>query len=200
MVNSHCYMCYINKFRLSVHRLLLSSFILLSFCYFKVRGVKILFVFNALYFAQSPCNFLPLVHLSLNTECCYISLPLCHSLPSRSICLLLTSSSQLRNTVVGPKITALLPKGEKLHCCKLHQCEISPPLQLSTPSSVKPFMKPIPRSSFLQLLLFSFPFYFFCFSEWSYIFIPGLSVWRNMEQWVMTITLISPDWFSCILA
>lgn len=134
-------MCYINKFRLSVHRLLLSSFILLSFCYFKVRGVKILFVFNALYFAQSPCNFLPLVHLSLNTECCYISLPLCHSLPSRSICLLLTSS--------------LLPKGEKLHCCKLHQCEISPPLQLSTPSSVKPFMKPIPHSSFLQLLLLS---------------------------------------------
>lgn len=155
MVNSHCYMCYINKFQLSVHRLLLSSFILLSFCYFKVRGVEILFVFNALYFAQSPCNFLPLVHLSLNTECCYISLPLCHSLPSRSICLLLTSSSQLRNTVVGPKIPALLPKGEKLHCCKLHQCEISPPLQLSTPSSVKPFMKPIPRSSFLQLLLFS---------------------------------------------
>lgn len=98
---------------------------------------------------------MPLVHLSLNTECCYISLPLCHSLPSRSICLLFTSSSQLRNTVVGPKIPALLPKGEKLHCCKLHQCVISPPLQLSTPSSVKPFMKPIPRSSFLQLLLFS---------------------------------------------
>lgn len=113
-----------------------------------MRGVKILFVFNALYFAQSPCNFMPLVHLSLNSECCYISLPLCHSLPFRSI-----SSSQLRNTVVGPKIPALLPKGEKLHCCKLHPCEISPPLQLST--TVEPFMKPIPRSSFLQLRLFS---------------------------------------------
>lgn len=55
------------------------------------------------------------------------------------------SGAELRNTVKGPKNTSTPAKRgeEKKQHCKLLQREISPPLQPSTSSSVKPFMKVI---------------------------------------------------------
>lgn len=79
------------------------------------------------------------------------------------------SRVQLRYTVTGPKNTgAPAKRGEDKQCCKLLQHEISPPLQLSTSSSVMPLMKHISLhaapSSFLnpsRYLLFYFSSFIF---------------------------------------
>lgn len=80
------------------------------------------------------------------------------------------SRVQLRNTVTGPKNTgAPAKRGEDKQRCKLLQHEISPPLQLSTSSSVMPLMKHISLRAALSSFLNPSRYLWFYFS--SFIFI-----------------------------